>query len=122
MRHVIHLAVDADRSDIRARGKGRHDAARMRKIGFGWRKARIDRRDLIGVNGDTADEAVPARNPATFRKTFRIPEVSIQRLKRLHSRGTSREQALGPGDLIGEGPRAAGLLVGERAERRTEIL
>src|ERR1700733_1438443 len=115
MRHVVHLAIDADRSNVGARSKGRHDAAGMRQIGFRWREARIDGRDLIGVNGDAADETIPARDPAAFRKTFRILEVSIQRLERLHPRGTSREQALGPGYLVRERPLATGLLVGERA-------
>src|SRR5664279_5207987 len=122
MRHVVHLAIDADRSDVGARSEGRHDAARMRKVGCRWREARIDGRDLIGVNGDAADETITARDPAAFRKALRILEVTVQCLERLHTRGASREQALGPRDLIGEGPLATGLLVGERAKRRTEIL
>jgi hypothetical protein len=66
MRDVVHLAVNAESSGIRRRREGRNDATRMRQIGIRWRKARIDGGHLIGMNGDTSNEAVPSRNPAAF--------------------------------------------------------
>src|SRR6202140_2273288 len=80
MRHVVHLAVDTERSGVGLGRKGRDDTARMRQIGVRRREAFVDRRDLIGMNRDAPDKAIPPRDPAAFRKTLSIPEVATHRI------------------------------------------
>src|ERR1700692_5142226 len=110
MRHVVHLAVDTERSAVWLCRKGRDGTARMRQIGVRRREAFFDRRDLIGMNRDAPDKAIPPRDPAAFRKTLLIPEVAIQRIERLNPRGPGSEQALRPRHLIWERPLAVRLL------------
>src|SRR3989442_6981641 len=80
MRHVVHLAVDAKRSSVGLCRESRNDAARMGQIGIGRGEACIDRRDLIGVNGDPPDKSVTARDPAALREPIPILEIRIQGL------------------------------------------
>ena len=87
MRHVVHLAVDPDRSDLGIGGECGDDAARVFEIGLRRRKASIDGCDLIGMDRDPADKSVPACDPATFRKSVLILEIRIQGFKR---RGAGR--------------------------------
>src|SRR6202008_736234 len=75
IRHVVHLAVDADRADIRLRRESRHDAACMFNIGVRRCEACIDGCDLIRVDRDPADKSVPSRDLATFRQPLLIPEI-----------------------------------------------
>src|SRR6516225_8560260 len=121
VRHVVHLAVDADRADIRLRRERRHDTACMFEIGVRRCEACIDGCDLIWVDRDPADESVPSRDLATFRKPFLILEIDIQGFERCSTSGTGGKQALRPRHLIGKGPAAVSLSRGERAERRAQI-
>jgi len=93
MRHVIHLAVDADRADVRLRRERRHDAARMVEIGVRGRETCIDGCDLIRVDCDPAEKSIPSRDLATFSKPFLIPEINVERLER---RSTSRTRSPRP--------------------------
>src|SRR5712671_4267454 len=78
MRHVVHLAVDAERSSVGLGREGRNDTTRMRQIGLRRRKAGIDRSDLIGVDCDPSNKSVTSRDPAAFRQTILILEISIE--------------------------------------------
>src|SRR4030081_1389792 len=111
MRHVVHLAVDTERSRVWLGREGRHHAAGMRQIGTRWREARIDGCDLIGMNGNASYEAVTSCDPATFRQSPRILEIRIQRAERLDARRAGGKQTLRPRDLIRERPVPVRLLV-----------
>jgi hypothetical protein len=54
MGDVEHLAIQADRPRAIGRLKGRDDPAGMLNLGNRWHEAFVDRRDLCGMNGDTA--------------------------------------------------------------------
>ena len=77
MRHVVHLAVDAERSRVGLRRERRYHSACVRQIGIGRGEACIDRRDLIGVNCDPSNKTVPARDPAAFREPILILEIPL---------------------------------------------
>ena len=96
MRHVVHLAVDADRADIWLRRESRHDAACMFNIGVRRCEACIDGCDLIRVDRDSADKSIPARDLATFRQPLLIPEIDVQGFERCSTSGAGGKQALRP--------------------------
>src|SRR5260370_6289958 len=94
MRHVVHLAVDPKRSSVGLSREGRHHTTRMRQIRFRRGEECIDRRYLIGVNGDPSHKDIAARDPPALRQPALIPESRISRTHRLNARVTRCKQAL----------------------------
>src|SRR5262245_61916470 len=116
MRHVVHLAVDADRTNVRLCGERRDDTACMFKIGVRRREACIYGCDLIGVDRDPADKSVPSRDLAAFRQPLLILEINVQGLERRSTSRAGGKQALRARHLIGKGPTAVSLSRRERAK------
>ena len=80
MRNIIHFAVDPQRSRIGLCGKGVDDHLGFCNFRFGRREAAIDNRNLIGMDGDPASEAIASRIAAIAFQPLRIAEISIERV------------------------------------------
>ena len=77
VRNIVHFAVDAERAGLGLGSKSIDDAACLGNLFGGWRKAAVDRRDLVGMNGNAARKAIASRAQAITLKAFDISEIGI---------------------------------------------
>src|SRR5271169_1633184 len=111
VRNVDHLAVNAECPRVGIGLERGDDLARVLDLGRQGRIGAVDDGDLVGVNGEAADEAIAPGAPAILLEPAGIAEVGEHGVDRRDFSGRRREQALGAGQLIGKGPGAVGLLV-----------
>ena len=111
MRNVDHLAVDAERPGGRIGLECGDDPARVLDLGFGRRVSAVDDRDLVGVDGEAADETVTPGAPAILLEPIGIAKVREHGVDRCDLGGRRREKALGARQLIGKVQEPSGSLL-----------
>jgi hypothetical protein len=103
VRHVEHLAVEADHAGAGGGGERIYDPARVRDLGGVRAIGGVNDGDLVGVDGDAAGEAELAAGFAVGLEAGRVAEVDVNRVERLDVRGDGAGEAEGAGELVGEG-------------------
>src|SRR4051795_10032473 len=80
VRHIQHLAVEADGAETGTGREGRHHPASEGNLLGGGTEALVDRADLGGVDGDLTGEAFPPGGGAGGAQRGLVAEVGLERV------------------------------------------